>query len=134
MSQENVEFVRKVVELGNAGDLDAVASLFHPDVEIRDLQHPPDVPEVQHGREALRATWNGWLEALGNWRVEVQEYVDADRWVLCDSRWRATGKGSTAATEWRVTDAYEIQDGMIVTHIEGFPDIAAALRHVCGTR
>ena len=130
MSQENVDCLRRAVEVGNAGDLEALAALYDPDVEMRDLQHPPDFPEVLQGREAVVAAWGHWLEALGDWRVDVEEYVDADPWVVCDMRWRATGKGSTASIDWRVTDAFKVANGRIVRQIAGFPDVAAALREI----
>jgi ketosteroid isomerase-like protein len=130
MSQQNVDCLRRAVELGNAGDLDGLAELFHPDVEMRDLQHPPDVPEMLHGREGIISAWERWLDALENWRVDLVEVVDAHPWVVCDMRWRATGRGSTASIDWRLTDAFEVHDGMIVRHIAGFPDILSALLEV----
>jgi hypothetical protein len=38
----------------NAGEWDALFELCHPDVEIRDLQHAPDLPEVLHGLDGAR--------------------------------------------------------------------------------
>jgi len=133
MSQENVDCLRRAVELGNAGNLDALAELYHPEVEMRDLQNPPDVPEVLHGRAGIVAAWGRWLDALENWRVDVVELVDVDPWVVCDMRWRATGKGSEVSIDWRLTDAFEVQDGLIVRQIAGFPDVASALRELEAT-
>lgn len=130
MSQENVDCLRRAVALGNAGDLDALAELYHPEVEMRDLQNPPDMPEELHGRAAIVSSWGRWLDALENWTVDVVELVDADPWVVCDLRWRATGKGSAASIDWRVTDAFEVRDGKIVRQIAGFPDVASALREL----
>jgi ketosteroid isomerase-like protein len=104
-----------------------MAELYHPDAELRDLQHLPDIPEVLRGREAIVATWERWLEALDDWTLEVNEYIDADPWIVCDVRWRATGRGSEASIDWRVAEAYDVKDGMIVRQIAGFPDVAAAL-------
>src|SRR6266436_802409 len=55
MSQANVDLLLQAAALANAGDLDAVAELYHPDAELRDLQHPPDAPEVLRGRTAIVA-------------------------------------------------------------------------------
>ena len=130
MSQEDVDFLRRAVELGSETDLEAMAARYHPDAELRDLQHLPDIPEVLRGRAAILATWERWLEALDDWTLEVNEYIDADPWVVCDVRWRATGKGSTASIDWRVAEAYEVKDGFIVRQIAGFPNVAAALKAV----
>jgi ketosteroid isomerase-like protein len=130
MSQENVELLRRAAELGNAGDLEAVAELYHSDAELRDLQHPPDTPEVLKGRAAIMAAWEAWLESFDDFTLEVYEFVDADPWVVGDVRWRATGKGSDVSIDWRVAEAYEVQDGKIVRVIAGFPNVATALEAV----
>jgi ketosteroid isomerase-like protein len=135
VSQENVELIRRGVGLANESDDHqaveaAVAELYHPDVELRDLQHPPDVPEVVRGRAAVVAGLQKWMELFDDWSVEVYEYIDADPWVVCDTHWRATGKGSDVPIDWRVADAHEVKDGKIVREIYGFPDVAAALEAV----
>ncbi len=130
VSQQNVDCLRRAVELGNVGDLDALAALYHPDVEMRDLQNPPDVPELLHGRAGIVAAWGRWLDALEDWRADLVEVVDVDPWVVCDIRWRATGKGSTASIDWRLTDAFEVHDGLIVRQIAGFKDVSTALREL----
>jgi ketosteroid isomerase-like protein len=127
MSEENVEFARQAAALANTGDLEAIAELFHPDAEARDLQHAPDTPEVLRGRAAIVAVWEQWLEALDDWTIEVSEYVDVHPWVVCATRWHATGKGSGVAIDWALADAYEIEHGKIVRAIFGYPDVAAAL-------
>ena len=82
MSQENVEFLLRAVAVANAGDIEAGAKLYHPHAELRDLQHPPDMPEILRGRSEIVASLERWLEALDSWTVEVLEYVDADPWVI----------------------------------------------------
>jgi ketosteroid isomerase-like protein len=130
MSQENVELLRRAVELANAGDLEAVAALYHSDAELRDLQHPPDTPEVLKGRAAIVAAWATWSDSFDDFTVEVYEYLDAHPWVVGDVRWRATGKGSNVSIDWRVAEAYEVNDGKIVRVIAGFPNVATALEAV----
>jgi ketosteroid isomerase-like protein len=133
MSQENIDLIRRGVALVNESDGDmqaieaGVAELYHPDVEQRDLQHPPDVPEVVRGRAAVVAGLRKWMELFDDWSAEVHEYIDADPWVVCDTHWRATGKGSDVSIDWRVADAHEVRDGKIVREIYGFPDVTAAL-------
>jgi len=130
MSQQNVDCLRRAVELGNAGELDVLAQLYDVEVEIRDLQNPPDAPELLHGRTGIVAAWARWLEAMENWKVDLVEIVDVDPWVVCDMRWHATGRGSAAATDWRLTEAFEVHDGRIVRQIAGFRDVASALREL----
>src|SRR6476661_1772180 len=53
MSQENVEIVRRLNAVTNSGDREAMLDLFDPDVDFRDLQHAPDLPEEVLGPDAL---------------------------------------------------------------------------------
>src|ERR1700682_4679007 len=130
MSQENVDLLLQAAALANAGDLDGVAELYHPDAELRDLQHPPDTPEVLRGRAAIMAAWAQWLASFDDFTVEINEYVDAHPWVVSDVSWRATGKGSELSIDWRVAGAFGGKEGKIVRVLAESPDVAAALEAV----
>ena len=127
MSQENVELLLRAAAAANAGDIEAGAELYHPDAELRDLQHPPDMPEVLRGRREIVASFARWTEALDSWTIEVLEYVDADPWVVSEVRWRANGRDSGAPIEFRAAEAAEVKDGLILRQIAGYPDIVTAL-------
>jgi ketosteroid isomerase-like protein len=127
VSRENVQFLLQAVAVVNAGDIEAGATLYHPDAELCDRQHPPDMPEILRGRSEIAASLAQWLEALDSWTIEVLEYVDADQWVVSEVRWRAIGKDSGAPIEFRAVEAIEVDDGQIVRQIAGYPDIATAL-------
>jgi ketosteroid isomerase-like protein len=126
MSHADVEVIRRFMASPTAGDWDAMFAWFAPDVELRDLQHAPDVAEVLRGPEAIRLVVASWRETYDEFRTEVYEYVDADPWVICDTRWYGKGKGSGMPIEQRVADAYEVKDGKIVRAIMSYPDVAAA--------
>jgi ketosteroid isomerase-like protein len=128
MSRENVEVIRRFMASPNAGDWDAMFAWFAPDVELRDLAHAPDVPEVLRGPGAIRLVVASWAETYDEFRTEVYEYVDADPWVICDTRWYGKGKGSGLPIDQRVADAYEIKDGKIARAIMSYPDVATALK------
>jgi ketosteroid isomerase-like protein len=131
MSQENVEVVQAANALANTGDWDTVFDeLYHPDAELRDLRHGPDLPEVVQGREAVRAVLTSWMAAYDEFGAEVYEFIDADQWIICDTRWYGTGKGSGLPIDVRGADAYEISEGRIVRAIIGYPDVAKALKAV----
>ena len=87
MSQENVEIVRTGIRLINSGDWDAAWAMWHPDLEFQDRGHPPDMPEVLRGRDAVRRMTGEWKEIYSDLRVEVLDYIDADPWVVCDALW-----------------------------------------------
>ena len=55
MSRENVDVLLRGIAFANAGDVEAGADLYHPEAELRDLQHPPDMPDgVSAARSAAR--------------------------------------------------------------------------------
>src|SRR4029077_672230 len=96
----------------------------------RDLQPAPDVPEVVRGIEDLRRALSHWTEVYDEFGVEIYEYIDAHPWVICDTRWHGSAKGSGMAIEQRVADAYEVKDGKIVRTLMSSPDVATALKAV----
>jgi ketosteroid isomerase-like protein len=131
MSQANVAIIRRAKDLwASTGNWEAVLQLYHSDAEFRDLQHAPDVPEVVRGLDAIRDVMAQWTEVYDDFRPEVYEYVDADRWVVCDVRWYGKGKGSDLVVDFHGADAYEIEDGEIVRVIVGYPDVATAVEAV----
>jgi ketosteroid isomerase-like protein len=130
VSEENVELVRRINALANAADLDALFELFHPEVEFRDIQHGPDVPESFWGRAAGRLVVENWTAAYDDFGAEVSEYIDADPWVICETRWHGKGKESGVPIDGHAADAYEVADGKVIRAILGFADLATALKAV----
>jgi ketosteroid isomerase-like protein len=125
VSQENVEVVSRWIACLNAANMDALATLMHPDIEWRDQMHAPDVPEVLHGIGALAQLAVQWEAAYDSLTAEVLDYIDADRWVICVSRWEARTKDGMAV-EVRSVDAYEVEDGRIKRSWGGYLDLRAA--------
>jgi ketosteroid isomerase-like protein len=130
MSQENVEVVRRLNSLFNAGDIDAVFRLMHPDVQLRDLQNAPDLPETVRGRDAVRHVLAQWTGAYDDYTGEALDYVDADPWVIVDVRWCGTGKRSGLQVDLRIADAWRIEDGTVVEGVVGYADVPTALKAV----
>lgn len=126
MTPQNVEVIRRGNALLNAGEVDAAIELYHPDVEVRDLQHAPDAAEVVPGVDAFRVLAAQWSEVYSDLRAEVYEYIDAGSWVICDTRWHGTVRGSDFPIDIRVADAYEVKEGRIVRAIMSYSDVARA--------
>lgn len=132
MPSKNVQVLRRCTELLNVGGWDALFELYHPDVEVefRDVQPPPDTPEVLRGRDGFRRVVAHWTAPYDEFGAEVYEYIDADPWVVCDTRWHGKSKGGEDPMEGRFADAYEVKDGKIRRAIIGYADVAAALDEV----
>jgi ketosteroid isomerase-like protein len=125
MSQENLEIVRRWIASLNAADTSALQTLMHSDIEWRDRMHAPDVPEVLHGVAALEGLAAQWNAAYDSLTAEVLDYIDADPWVICVSRWEAKTRDGLAV-EVRSVDAYEVQNDRIKRSWGGYPDLKAA--------
>jgi ketosteroid isomerase-like protein len=130
MSQRNVQLLRRCAELLNVGDWDALFELYHPDaeVEFRDVRPPPEMPEVLRGREGVRHVVAHWTAPYDEFGAEVHQYIDADPWVICDTRWHS--KRSDLLVDVRFADAYEVKDGKVRRAIIGYSDVATALEAV----
>jgi ketosteroid isomerase-like protein len=130
VSRENVEIVRQLNMLFNAGEIDTAMDRVHPDVQFRDLQNAPDLPETVRGRDSMRRVVAQWASVYEDYRADVVEYLDADPWVLVDVRWHGKGKGSGLQVDHRTVDACKVQDGKLVEYVVGYRDVAAALKAV----
>jgi hypothetical protein len=132
MSQQGVQLLHRCAELLNVGDWDALFELYDPGVkvEFRDVQPPADIPEVIHGREGVRRIAAHWTAPYDEFGAEVYEYVDADPWVICDTRWYRKSKGSDQLIAVRFADAYEVKQGRIQRAIIGCQDLTTALEAV----
>jgi ketosteroid isomerase-like protein len=126
MSRENVETVRTVNALMNAGDMSAAAECFHAGAEWRDLAHAPDISDVLWGVEAILAAAEQWTQVFDEFKAEVYEYIDADPWVVCDTHWYGQGRGSAVSVNLRQADAFEFKEGKIARAVLAYPNVATA--------
>jgi ketosteroid isomerase-like protein len=126
VSEENLDVVRSWIAAFNAVDMDALRRIADPAIEWRDQMHAPDVPEVVNGMPALEKLASQWEGAYDSLTAEVLDYIEADPWVLCVTRWRAETKGSGMEVEVRSVDAYAVEDGRIVRSWGGYPDLQTA--------
>jgi ketosteroid isomerase-like protein len=110
--------------------LAAVAASYAPDVEWRDLQHAPDVPEVVQGIDAVRRLWSDWLEVFPDLRIDILEYIDLGDTVVCPTNWHGSGDGSGARVDLHGVDVYELQGGKIVRATFGYQSKEAALADI----
>jgi ketosteroid isomerase-like protein len=127
MSQENVETIRRANEALKRGDRDAALADYHPDVVWNDLAHAPDSPETVHGLPALRTIWDQWEQAFDDFGADIEELIDAGRYVVAPTRWHARGKGSGVILDRRQTDLFELANGKVVRVTLGYADTSTAL-------
>jgi ketosteroid isomerase-like protein len=127
VSQENVEVMRRSTALLNHGDWDGLFDLYDPEVEFRDLRSAVDTPQVLSGVETVRSLLTAWSEAWEDFGAEVYDYIDADSYVICDTRWYGTGRESGVAIDVRQADVYELRNGKVIRVTLGYPSTDKAL-------
>ena len=98
MSKDNIELVRRSVDLWNAGDVVALAATFCDDAE---LEPAPGFIEggTLRGRDGIRRFFERLHEA---WKpgdqVALGEFREVGEKVMFSFRWRAIGEASGIET------------------------------------
>ena len=124
MSQENVNGARAAFEAWNAGDMDALRDLLHPDVIMRMPEGWPE-PGPYVGRDAVMREWRQLRETWDADSFELlSDFMDLGDRVLVRYYWRAAGMGPDVRLD--LTWVGTIRGGKIF-YIEHFLDHAEAL-------
>ncbi len=125
MSAENVQIVADLYELYGRGDVEALLAKVDPDVEVDLTDRLPD-EEVIRGREAYRSFLEEGFDIWAEFRVEVEELVDAGDAVVVMVRTVAVGEGSGVEVSERVAHVVWLRDGRAY-RLKMFANRAAAL-------
>ncbi len=131
MSQDNVEAMRRAFQALNRVDVEDALSYYHPDVEVRDLYHLPDLPACVRGTDALRVIWKGWQAAFGGLRADVEEFIDAGDAVVCVTHWYAaeSAKGGISLDQ-TFAEVFEFEGGLVIPATRGYSSRSDALKAV----
>jgi ketosteroid isomerase-like protein len=134
MSEENVELVRRLLDMFAKRDHEAVFEFYDPDIEWdarRALGGGPfasGLAGVYHGHEGVRTYWRRWLEAWEDLQFEVQDVLDGgDEVVALIRKQRQWGRHSGIATEMPPYGlVFTVRDGKVVRW-RSYPDQQSAL-------
>jgi uncharacterized protein len=122
LSEDAIALVKRAYDALSRRDLEMIATLAAPDVELVD----PDLPGggAFHGREGIRQFVKQWLEAFEELVVEVEDLVPVGgRIVAClHQHGRST---SGVPVELRDAHVWTIVDGR-VSRVELYLTYAAA--------
>ena len=114
MSEENVEVVRASYEAFARGGLDRYMEHLTDDVVFRAVEGAPDEPAPIHGKDAVRAYVQDWLDTFDQFTSELVEVIDAgEDMVIAVSR--DSGRAKLSGIEMQQTGAalYTLRDGKI---------------------
>jgi ketosteroid isomerase-like protein len=121
MSRENVELVRRLLDMFAKRDHEAVFAFYDPDIEwdataAPDFGAVDDLSGIYRGHEGVRTYWRRWLQAWENIEFELQDVVDAgDEVVALICNQRQWGRHSGLVTEMPPYGlVFTIRDGKVV--------------------
>ena len=114
MSQENVEVVKVAYEAFARGGLDRYMEHFTDDVVYRAVEDAPDEPGPIHGKDAVRAWLQDWIDMFDGFRMEPVELIDAGGdTVVAVERFGGHAKLSGVETDQIIGDVITIRNGKI---------------------
>jgi hypothetical protein len=98
--------------------IEYAASICHPDIEwdLTEFAHPPNVPIVLYGIDAVRSFWQHWLEAWVPLGLEYEMVEAGDSVVMLveKERFRARATGSMLTMPPYAQRA-KFENGLMVT-------------------
>ena len=113
MSQENVEVVRRIYASWAPGSSPAESNLLHPDIE---WVNPRDALEqgTRKGIEAFTSIIEDLDDTIGDFRMEVERFIDVGDRVVVIATMRGHGTGSGVEVDNRHGAVWSIRDGKAV--------------------
>jgi ketosteroid isomerase-like protein len=114
MSEENIQTVRDAAAAFNRGDVDAWLEYLADDIDYRAVEGALDDRGPMHGKDAVRAYMQDWLDMFDDLRSEPVELIDAgeDR-VIAVVRISGRAKLSGVETDLTYASLYTIRDGKV---------------------
>jgi uncharacterized protein len=115
MPGDNVAIVREGWDAWLRGDLDALASLWDPDI-VWDTRHFHDWPESSYqGPEGVRRFLTEWLEVWGEYEIEVNEVRAApDGRVVSLFTHHGKGRQSGVPMDLQMANITTLREGKVI--------------------
>jgi ketosteroid isomerase-like protein len=114
MSQENIEIVQEALNAFGRNGVDGMAEYWTDDIDHRAVEGAIDDWGPIHGKDAMHAYAQDWLETFDDFKIEPVELIDAgaDR-VLAVLRAEGRAKLSGVETNMSYAVVYGIRDRKI---------------------
>ena len=114
MSREEIAAVENAYRALATGGLDRFIEHWTDDLDHRSIEGAPDDRGPIHGRAAMRAYVQEWMDLFDDFRIEPVELIDAgDGEVVAVLRFGGGAKLSGVETDQTMGAVFEIRDGQI---------------------
>src|SRR3954447_5948076 len=120
MSQENVETLRRAYEALSRGDVDAILEVCDSEIECQ-LPEGGITTGTLRGHQAVREFLEGYIEAFDSFRMEPEQFFEADDRVVVFLQVLGRGRGSGLEVNVRPAHVWTMRSGKAV-QVEAFPD------------
>ena len=122
-----MELVRSILAEWERGDWHS-ADWAHPEIEFNIADGPE--PGIRIGVAAMAESWQGWLNAWEDFRMEAEEYRELDNervLVLNHNSGRGKASGLDIGQTWtKAATLFHVRDGK-VTRLVGYNNRERAL-------
>jgi uncharacterized protein len=129
MSQKSVEVITRMYAAWNSGDMDALADVFDPEVEVRPALSTFLASSVYRGHDGIAAWYAETYEPWAEMTAEPQRFVDAGERTVVVVGLHARVPGGEVDLEGEIGHVVTIRDGKIVK-LDGYDAPEAALSAV----
>jgi ketosteroid isomerase-like protein len=126
MSQENVETVRRCVELFNRRDVAEVLELLDPDIEL-DLSRNIFNPDIYHGHDGIERWRNAVEDVWDDFHGTVEDIIDSDDKVVGAFTMGGKGKESGVEVKMQIFSIWSFRDSKVVRIVGGYRDRSEVL-------
>ena len=122
----NAQAVRRAIDAYNAGDLDGLVAVGHPDMEWEVAPEHP-AATTHRGIEAIVAYHQDWRSALDDLHLNIRSMAEAGDSVVAVCRISGKGAESGADVEVEIAFLITFRTGK-ATRVEEFTNPDEALR------
>jgi ketosteroid isomerase-like protein len=117
VSTENVQLVRRLLEVYNERSFDENLDLMDPEFVWDVSRVPLPDADTHRGREEFERFHDTWLEGFEVDHVEAEEIVDAGDHVVVMIHHRGRGKTTKIEVEQRYAMVWTLRDGRAVSAV-----------------
>ncbi len=126
MSQQNVELIRRSIEVFNERDADQLTALSHPECEWRTFRAQLE-GTAYRGHDGIRRFLHDMDDDWSEFQMTPLQFHAQGNRVVATARISATGRGSGAHIDFVAGFHFELRDDLIA-RITSYSDAAEALK------
>jgi ketosteroid isomerase-like protein len=127
VTSSNVELVERGMEAFNAGGIEGILPLIHPDFEATTPPELASEPDTYRGPEGIRRWFDSFDEVMEEIRWDAHSFreVGTDR-VLVEFTLRARGKSTGLDFGQEAVMVWSLRDGMAI-RLDLYPTLEQAM-------